>query len=82
MPGSLVRTQSLIKAGGVNRDKLFYSADYSILLRLLELGSVFYLNHVTGINRSWMSVHGKTDAVRIVKSIEDYKKLKLIMLER
>ena len=81
MPGSLVRTQSLIKAGGVNKDKLFYSADYSMLLRLLELGNIYYLNYLTGKNRSWMSVHGKVEAVRIVKSIEDYKKLKLIMLE-
>ncbi len=81
MPGSLIKTDTFYKAGGINRDNLFYSADYSLLLRLLELGNIYYLNHVTGKNRSWMSVHGKTDAVRIVKSIEDYKKLKLIMLE-
>lgn len=81
MPGSLIKTDVFYKAGGINGDRLHYSADYSLLLRLLELGSIFYLNHVTGINRSWMSIHGKTDAIRIVKSIEDYKKLRSIMLE-
>ena len=72
MVGELIRTSAYRQAGGIGRDNLRYSADYSLAFRLLELtNDVAYLNKPVAKNRSWGAQDGKVDAVRMRDAVAD-----------
>lgn len=74
--GDLIRVNSYRRAGGLARDPINYSGDYSLGLRLLELGGkVVYMNKPVGKHRVWENQDGKVDASRAMAAIEDTRTL-------
>ncbi len=74
--GDVIRASAYRQAGGLGRDPINYSGDYSLALRLLELGGkVAYVNEPVGKHRVWKSGDGKVDASRTLASIEDTRTL-------
>jgi hypothetical protein len=71
IPGGIMRQDAYQHCRELMDGRMTFGFDIAMLLKIHEIGSLFYVDELVGKFRIWSAQDGKVDAKRLLKNIQD-----------